>query len=55
MYEPELKEPDFFHSTVVNDLVHFKQQADIIVANRTTEDIRDVDDKVYTRDLFGKD
>ena len=54
VYEPALKEPEFFHSRVVNDLDQFKQQSDAIVANRITDDIRDVTDKVYSRDLFGK-
>ncbi|HEX8979462.1 MAG TPA: nucleotide sugar dehydrogenase [Parasulfuritortus sp.] len=55
VYEPVLKEPEFFHSRVVNDLAEFKAQSDVIVANRITDDIRDVVDKVYSRDLFGKD
>jgi UDPglucose 6-dehydrogenase len=55
VYEPALKEQEFFHSRVVNDLDEFKHEADVIVANRITEDIRDVADKVYSRDLFGKD
>ncbi len=55
VYEPVLKEAEFFHSKVVNDLAEFKKQSDIIVANRITDDIRDVQDKVYSRDLFGQD
>jgi UDPglucose 6-dehydrogenase len=55
VYEPVLKEAEFFHSRVVNDLEQFKRESDVIVANRITDDIRDVADKVYSRDLFGKD
>ena len=55
VYEPALSEPEFFRSRVVNDLAQFKKESDIIVANRITDDIRDVADKVYSRDLFGKD
>jgi UDPglucose 6-dehydrogenase len=55
VYEPALKEAEFFHSRVVNDLVQFKKESDIIVANRITDDILDVSDKIYSRDLFGKD
>lgn len=55
VYEPVLNEADFYRSRVVNDLEQFKREADVIVANRITDDIRDVADKVYTRDLFGKD
>ena len=55
VYEPALKESEFYHSKVVNDLAQFKKQADVIVANRVTDDILDVADKVYSRDLFGKD
>jgi len=55
IYEPELSEPEFFHSRVVNDLESFKRQSDVIVANRISDDIRDVEDKTYSRDLFGND
>lgn len=55
VFEPELHEPDFFRSRVVNDLAAFKAEADVIVANRVTDDIRDVQGKIYTRDLFGGD
>jgi UDPglucose 6-dehydrogenase len=55
VYEPVLAEPEFFKSKVVNNLAAFKAQADLIVANRVTDDIRDVLSKVYTRDLFGGD
>jgi len=55
VYEPALKEKEFFHSRVVNDLAQFKKESDVIVANRITDDIKDVSDKIYSRDLFGKD
>lgn len=55
VHEPAFKEAEFFRSQVVNDLTEFKQRSDIIIANRITESIRDVQDKVYSRDLFGAD
>lgn len=55
VYEPVLKEDDFFNSRVVNDLEEFKKISDVIVANRVTRDIEDVLDKVYSRDLFNAD
>ncbi|EIE51104.1 UDP-glucose 6-dehydrogenase [Salipiger aestuarii] len=55
VHEPVLDEPDFFRSRVVNDLDAFKAECDLIVANRLSDDIRDVQDKVFTRDLFGAD
>lgn len=55
IYEPNLAEEEFFRSKVIKDLAAFKQQCDIIIANRMTDDIRDVEAKIYTRDLFGGD
>lgn len=55
IYEPALKETEFFNSRVFNDLEDFKRHAEVIVANRVTDDIRDVAEKVFSRDLFGKD
>jgi UDPglucose 6-dehydrogenase len=55
VFEPALKEPDFFKSEVVEDLAQFKHRADLIVSNRLSADLEDVQHKVYTRDLFGQD
>ena len=55
VYEPELPDDEFYRSRVIRDLDQFKREADVIVANRITDDIRDQTDKVYTRDLFNSD
>jgi UDPglucose 6-dehydrogenase len=55
VYEPELKEKEFFHSRVIQDLDEFKRISDVIVANRITNEMQDVMEKVYTRDLYCRD
>lgn len=54
VYEPTLQEDHFYNSPVIRDLEDFKKISDIIIANRVSDEIRDVTEKVYTRDLFGK-
>jgi UDPglucose 6-dehydrogenase len=55
VYEPTLKSNIFEKMKVVNDLDKFKEMADVVVANRVTNDISDIQHKVYTRDLFSRD
>lgn len=55
VFEPSLMESDFFNSRVIKELAEFKEIADVIVTNRLSDEIKDVVDKVYTRDLFSRD
>ena len=55
VHEPTVKEEHFFNSEIVNDLVAFKERSCVIVANRYADELLDVRERVYTRDLFGKD
>ena len=55
VYEPTLHETDFFNSRVETDLEQFKNECDIIIANRKSDELNDVADKIYTRDLMGRD
>lgn len=55
VYEPVLQEEHFYNSRVISDLEEFKRMSTVIVANRLSEDLLDVKDRVYTRDLFGSD
>lgn len=55
IYEPTLKDEEFFHSKVIKDFDEFKKMSDVIVVNRLTDELNDVMDKVYTRDLYTRD
>ena len=55
IYEPTMSEDEFFRSKVIKDLEAFKETSDVVVANRLSDDLNDIVDKVYTRDLFGSD
>ena len=55
VYEPTLKEDNFFNSRVINDIEEFKSVSDVIVVNRVNEELKDVKEKIYTRDLYKRD
>ncbi|MFL6062393.1 MAG: UDP binding domain-containing protein, partial [Marmoricola sp.] len=55
IYEPNIAEEQFFNSEVVTDLDEFKKRSDVIIANRRSDSLEDVLDKVYSRDIYGND
>ncbi len=55
VYEPSLHEETFYNSKVINNFEEFKKVSDVVVANRLTNELYDIEDKVYTRDLFSRD
>ncbi len=55
VYEPALKEDEFYRSRVIKDLDEFKKISDVIITNRLSDEIKDVREKVYTRDIFSRD
>ena len=55
VFEPTMKEDTFFNSKVIRDIDEFKNISDVIIANRISQDLEEVSNKVYTRDIFGRD
>ena len=55
VYEPSIDDKFFYNSEIVKDLDSFKQRADVVISNRFSEELADIEEKVYTRDLFRKD